>query len=148
MFRKLMFVLVCLALMLGATSSAALAGPPWPAEVLIPTDNECISPWVAWVNGEATIISVNGSWRWSYQPHTGVWNATCHHFIDFNDPSMATIDEVCSLAPDLFDCSQGVLIWRGLGCEAYYGLYTTDTQMVVNPSGNYTVACHFNPVNP
>jgi hypothetical protein len=146
-FKKTIFVFICLAALLGATRSTVLAGPPWPAEVIIPTDDFCYSPWVAWdANGDPQIITLtDGSWQSSYQPHTGVWNAHCRFFIDFNDPTMATIDEMCAMAPDIFDCSQGVLIWRGLGCSASDTLYTEDTQMVVNPSGYYTVSCHFNP---
>jgi len=147
MLKRSIFVLVCLALLLGATSNSALAGPPWPAEVVIPTDDWCWSPWVAWdAEGNAQMITLtDGSWRSTYQPLTGVWNVTCRFFIDFNDPSMASIDEVCAMVPDLLDCNHGVLIWRGIGCSYSETMYTEDTQMVVNPSGYYKVSCHFNP---
>jgi len=148
MFKKFLFVLICLAFIVGATSSAALAGPPWPPEVVTPPNGKegCVMPWIAWVDGFPTIIVVNGTISWVYQPKTGVWNLSCHLFIDFDDPSMATIAEVCAIDPGL--CVHGPFNWSGFECYGGYDLYTTDTSYVVNPSGHALGVCHFNPMKP
>ena len=145
MLKRSLFLLVCLALLLGATSSSALAGPPWPAEVVTPTDGWCVMPWLAWVNGEATFIDVYGTYSYAYQPKSGMWNASCHLFIDFNDPSMLSIDEVCAMFPDTLSCSHATLQWNGWECTGPYGLITYDSHYVVNPSGHSTSMCHSHP---
>jgi hypothetical protein len=104
-------------------------------------------PWVALVDGIPTVIDVYGTFQAEYQPKTGMWNASCHLFIDFDDPSMLTIDEVCAMFPDLLNCSHGTLIYRNFECTGF-GLFTYDTSYVVNPSGHGTGKCRFNPMNP
>jgi hypothetical protein len=101
-------------------------------------------PWLAWVNGEATDIDVYGTFSYAYQPKSGMLNSSCHLFIDFNDPSMLTIDEVCAMVPDILSCSQGTLQWNGFYCIGPGGL-TNDSHYVVNPSGHSTATCNFHP---
>ena len=75
-------------------------------------------PWLAFdENGDPNFIDVYGTYSAVYQPHTGMWNASCHIFIDFNDPSMLSIDEVCDLFPNDL-CNGGTLNWTGWECMA------------------------------
>jgi hypothetical protein len=149
MLKRSLFVLVCLALMLGATSSSVLAGPPWPAQVEVPKVGDwCQFPWVIWVNDEPVVTYMLGNFHWEYQPYNGVYNGICKIYIDFNDPSIASIEEVCALFPDLLDCSQATVIYRNFECTVGLLESTFDTNYVVNPSGNATGKCRFNPMGP
>jgi len=142
--RMIILMLVAM-LALGLTASVAASGPPWPAEVYTPKEGICWVPWVAWEEGEQNIVWLVGTGSYVYEPRTGVWNTTCSTSIDFDDPSMATIQEVCAAFSELASCSPSTFkVIDILACENEYNI-TTDSLYVVNPSGQAKLVCHFNP---
>lgn len=140
MFKRLLIVLL-VAIILGALfSSDVLAGPPWPAEVFHVKEGEfCYFPWV---NTSFEVITLaGGPGIWVAQYHSGHIQWNCHPYIDFDDPELLNLDEVCALAPDM--CSgNGSFHWPGIDCYADSYL-SNDSLMVVTPSGNVTISCHF-----
>jgi hypothetical protein len=140
MLKRLLIVLL-VTIFLGAMfSSDALAGPPWPAEVIHVRDGEmCNFPWVNSNYEIITLIGDRGTWVAQYHNGHIQWN--CHTNIDFTNPELLSLDEVCALAPD-FCKGNGSFQWPGIDCYADTYL-TNDSVFVVTPSGNVTVSCHF-----
>ena len=151
MVKKILFVLVCAAMMLSISSSTVLAGNGAPSVDAYPIDEEeCFSWWFAWIQNENNIrrFVIPGTLSYVYQPSTGFWTSTCHFFVDFDKPNIGTIDEVCGFAedvfPDLTDCTNGTFYWSGFSC-ALFDMLTTDTQATVSADGHGIVTCKFFP---
>jgi hypothetical protein len=144
MYKKITIVLTVL-VMLGVATTAALAeGPPWPAMVITPEDEAC---WMFWSDSDGNPFAFQGSFMGVYQEKNGNWKMTCQYKLDFDDPGVATIDQFCEYYP--FFCKQGSgsVIIPDFGCSILLPdgeiEETSESLMVINPSGNYNVTCHF-----
>jgi len=138
MFKRTFFTLGALLIALVLVSSAAADGPPWPAEVVINEDGGCIVPWR---DPEMNYIDVPGTATWEYQPKNGVWNVLCRSFLDFDDPNIASIDEVCAALPGPY-CRGDGTIAMFFYCLSPWG-ESTWGHAVTNRSGNLNTQCHF-----
>jgi hypothetical protein len=145
MFKRMLIVFVLLGVASGLLTRDATAGPPWPAEVIQIRDGDfCNFPWM---NSNYELITLTGPGIWVAQYHSGQLQWNCHTSIDFADPYLLSVQEVCAIAPDLCN-GNGTFIWREdsvipLACVDL-GLVANDNIMVVNPSGQANIICHFN----
>lgn len=143
MLKKSIFILICLVLMLGVLSSSALAGPPWPAEVLQIRDGDfCYFPWV---NSNYELITLTGSGMWTVQYLNGVAQWNCHTYVDYDDPYLLSLDEICALAPDLCN-GNGSFLWTnetGLSCYMLDDTLAYNNYIVATPGGHVNLSCHF-----
>jgi hypothetical protein len=141
---KRIIVILAVTLILGVLlSSSALAGPPWPAEVIQIRDGTmCYFPWVS---SSYEIINLEAPGMWVAQYHSGHIQWNCHTIIDFTDPNLLNLDQVCAIAPDYCN-GNGGFVWQAIDCYDS-GYLTNDSLMVVSPNGNANVGCRFN-INP
>lgn len=151
MTKKIIFVLVCAALMLSISSSTVLAGSGGPPEVInYPTGDNCGLAWLKWRQDGTVMVPtmIQGTLSYVYNSSTGFWTTTCHLDVNFDNPTLGTIDEMCAVAegyfPDQIDCTNGTFVWRGLDCY-FYDMVTTDSQVIVSADGHGIVTCQFFP---
>jgi hypothetical protein len=141
MKRHTLIVLVLLGLTIGLVSPAAADGPPWKPEILIKEEGMC---GMSWVNADLEQYWVWGIMTEVYQPKTGVRNGVCQLYLDFDDPDVLSIEEVCHLSGDPATCrGNGSIAWKGFPCSGPNGEITFLSQTVVSPSGRWTSICHF-----
>jgi hypothetical protein len=143
MFKRLLIIALFAVIMGLLFSSDVIAGPPWPAEVIQIRDGTmCYFPWVS---SGYELISLEAPGMWVAQYHSGHIQWNCHTNIDFTDPNLLSLDDVCAIAPDMCR-GNGVFLWQGIDCysDSYF---TNQSSMVVTPSGNANVGCRFN-INP
>jgi hypothetical protein len=140
---KRLLVILLVQIILGALfSSSVLAGPPWPAEVIHVKEGVfCDFPWV---NSNYEVITLSGGpGIWVAQYHSGQLQWNCHTSIDFNDPTLLSLDELCAMAPD-FCRGNGSFMWKDIPCYGDGDLLANDSQMIVTPNGNVNIGCRFN----
>jgi hypothetical protein len=140
MFKRTFFTLGALLIALVLVSSAAADGPPWPAEVHIREDGACFM-W--WLDSSLQFIPVFGTWTGEYQAQNGVANEHCRIDLDFDDPNIATIEQMCTVFPGDHCHGNGSIVMRDWECSGIYGLVSTSSILTVNSSGNLNVECHF-----
>lgn len=140
MSKRIVIVLL-VTLIIGAMfSSNAMAGPPWPAEVLHPADGElCYFPWV---NTSYEFVTLEGPATWVAQYHSGQAQWNCHTTIDFTDPSLLSLDEICTAAPD-YCRGNGSFMWVDIPCYGNNGELAKNSLMTVTPNGNVNIGCQF-----
>ena len=141
MTKRLLIVLL-VPIILGALfSSDVLAGPPWPAEVIQIKEGEfCTFPWM---NSSYEVIYLSGSpGIWVAQYHSGRLQWNCHPFIDFTDPNLLSLDEVCAVAPDYCN-GNGSFMWADIPCYGDGDILANNSLMIVTPNGNVNIGCRF-----
>jgi hypothetical protein len=140
---KRMAIILAVLIMLGSlTAQNAKAGPPWPAIVFrYPEDGWCSMPWL---NSNLDFVYIFGTGQTVWDQHNGSWKTVCHFFIDFRDPSKASMEQVCGVFPDLCKGNPATLHWTNFDCNNV-DLVTYDSMYVVNPSGQATATCQFRP---
>ena len=151
MVKKILFVLVCAAMMLSISSNTVLAGGGAPPVVVNFHDGEtCGMFWLKWQqNGTVPAGTlIKGQTSYVYDPSTGFWTMTCHYFINFDKPNIGTIEEMCVIAeeffPDQVDCTNSTYVRTGFGCRLL-DMVTTDSQEVVSADGHGIATCQFFP---
>jgi hypothetical protein len=137
MFKRLLSVLLVTIFLGAAFSSDVLAGPPWPA-VVYKENDICYTPWF---DKEMNPISIWGDGIWKLHEFNNSVTLSCHNTLDFSQ--VATIAQVCAELPDICD-QHGAADVRGFECYIYDDYVTYDAHFVINPSGNWTLTCHFN----
>jgi hypothetical protein len=146
--KKVYSLIVCLVLVFVVVATAAADGPPWPASVFIHTElGQC---YVNWLTPEFEYIVVFGQGVSVYQEKTGNWSGHCNAHVDFEDPSYASLSEVCENPFYSQLCKgKGAAILRGGECNLLeLGLKTYDSTYLVQPSGNIELHCVFNGAAP
>jgi hypothetical protein len=153
--RVIVFVLVALLALGLSASTAAAEGQPWQAVVCAPGNpicGSCYFPWVVFSGETPTVVNFPGTVSFAYQPLTGLWKFTCSLDFDFDDPSMATIQEAGpifeSIFGDLVSANHNTLMAKGFACTHAGDLTAHNTLYVVNSSGRATGVCLFNPLRP
>jgi hypothetical protein len=144
MSKRLITFSIALVILLSLVTPVTAKGPQWPAFVVVPKDGwVCFMPWA---NSEMGYMFVYGTYQMVYHPESGSWKGSCHIQINFDDPTIASVAELCQAGPDVGQCNgNGTFTWRNWGCWADDGLYTEDSLYVVNPSGQANSECWFHP---
>ena len=155
MLKRMLVVLCVLAIALGLFSSSALAGPPWPAEVVqIREGDFCYFPWL---NDNFELVNPTGPGMWVAQYHNGQVQWNCHTVLDFDSPDIASFDDMCWFVEEVYGldlCNgNGSFYWSNtyepypLTCswaDAEGNLYWAESNhMVATPNGNVNISCHF-----
>jgi hypothetical protein len=145
MLRRSIFSIACLVLLLVTMSGSALAGPPWPAEVVQIRDGDlCYFPWF---DNNLNPLTLTGPGMWVVQYKNGVVQWNCHTKIDFTNPELITVEEICAIAPWACNGNGSLLLtekdnflctWGDLGEYTAYNNF-----MMVAPSGQVNISCHF-----
>lgn len=146
MIKRVVMLLVVIIICLGLGARDVKAGPPWPAMVF-KEDDQC---GYGWANTELEEIFLIGDWHLIQQDKNGNVNLTCKGTVDFDDPEILSIDEVCELFPEWnFGCrGNGSFQWSGYWQCVYIDPqggwhFSYEFTQVVTPSGHWQIACHF-----
>ncbi len=115
----------------------AKAGPPWPA-VVYKEDSICET---GWMDKDLNWITIYGNGIWKIHEFNNSVTLSCHNQLNFDE--VATIAQVCAANPGICDAKDAADI-SGFECYIYDDYVTYDDHFVINPSGNWTLTCHFN----
>jgi hypothetical protein len=137
MFKRMMIILAVVCLCSVAFIRDAKAGPPWPAAVYW-EDDICVT---SWMDKGGNFIEIYGDGIYKVHEFNNSVTLSCHDKVNFDE--VATIEEVCALFPGVCD-EHGAADNSGFPCWIYYDYVTYDSHFVMNPSGNWTLTCHFN----
>jgi len=141
MFKRLIILLAVLIMLGSFTTQNVKAGPPWPViQFRYPEDGWCTMPWLDSTNLDYIWLFGTGQTVWN--EHNGTAKTVCHFYIDFSDPAIASMEQVCGVFPELCRGKPATLHWTDFDC--YFGDWVTyDSMYVVNPSGHATTTCKF-----
>ncbi len=153
MLKRLLVILILFGISVGLFSSSALAGPPWPAEVIQIREGDFC--WFPWLNDNYEGVTLTGTGIWVLQYHNGQLQWNCHTILDFDLPEVASTKDVC-MRSELYGlglCNgNGSFFWSStneiipFGCadevngEIYY---SNSAHMVVTPNGNVNISCKY-----
>ena len=155
MLKRFVVILFVLAIAAGFLSRSAAAGPPWPAEVVQIREGDFC--WFTWLNDNYEFVYPTGTGMWEVQYHNGKLQWNCHTILNYNDPNIASLDQVCWFVDTeggLNLCNgKGSFVWTSADEQAPFGcswedaagnIYYSDTaHMVATPNGNVNISCHF-----
>ena len=154
MLKRMLVIICVLGIAAGLFSSSALAGPPWPAEVFQIREGEFC--YFTWLDENFQGITLTGPGIWVAQYHNGRVQWNCHTIIDFSDPNIASLDQVCDFVEGagLDLCKgNGSFVWSTayeplpMSCsagDANGNVYYSDNALyIVTPNGNVNITCHF-----
>jgi len=154
MLKHIVIILAVICICSVAFMRDAKAGPPWPAEVIqIREGDFCYFPWL---DDNLAGVTLTGTGIWVAQYKNGHIQWNCHTKLDFSDPNIASLDQVCEFT----DIQNGLDICNGNGSffwtEAYepapFGCadevngiiyYSDAAHMVVTHNGNVNISCHY-----
>ena len=152
MIKRILIILFIMLIVGGFFSKDALAGPPWPAEVIQIREGE--SCWFSWLDKSGNTILLYGQGMWEVQWKNGQAQWNCHTTIDFTDPEIATFEEARGYfeswgLTDYFRSNGAFRVTTStqpipLACEWDSDHPLADNAIwITTPNGNTNISCHF-----
>ncbi len=142
MIKRMFFILIVILIAFGLVTQDVKAGPPWPATVVW-DDNWC---WNSWLDRNYNEYFFPLESHYVFNAKTHSLTGVCHGKLDFSDPNILTMQEVCDNSQWGFLCvgNNGGMVIHG-GCviwdKAENVYYSDRSSVILTPSGSIQSVC-------